>query len=131
MPRSCHGLYLCQERHHGFEFGGKGVFDPTFCLREDTKQCIVLLVFEPLKIIVFHDYFTPVTNIQRYHTRYSSGYFISFAHTNCRKKSIKYIGPRLWNSLVRLKEPSPSAAYSLSTLLVQPLHWLVISNYWV
>ena len=74
----------------------------------------------------FDDYFTPVTNIHRYHTRYSSGYFISFARTNCRKKSIKYIGPRLWNSL----SPHIQSCRSVHSFK-RKLKWHYLGNYWV
>ena len=34
---------------------------------------------------IFHKYFIPVTNIHKYHTRYSTGYFISFACKTAEK----------------------------------------------
>ena len=50
---------------------------------------------------VFHDFFTPVSNVHKYNTRLASkdSYYISKVRTNYGKFSFRYVGAKVWNSI--------------------------------
>ena len=50
---------------------------------------------------VFHDFFTPVSNVHKYNTRLASkdSYYTSKVRTNYGKFNIRYVGAKVWNSI--------------------------------
>ena len=58
----------------------------------------------------FNDMFTPTNQIHSYDTRNSSKFYIPFFRTNIRKFSIRYQGPKFYNSLDSEIKSSESTA---------------------
>ena len=56
--------------------------------------------------IRFTDNFCRVADVHSYLTRQSASLHISYARTNQRKNTIKYIGPQLWNKQSLFKRES-------------------------
>ena len=52
---------------------------------------------------LFHDFFTPVSEVHSHFTRQSEGLFIPTFKTNLGKTCLSYRGPFIWNKILRLK----------------------------
>ena len=52
---------------------------------------------------LFHDFFTPVSEVHSHFTRQSEGLFIPTFKTNLGKTCLSYRGPFIWNKILKLK----------------------------
>ena len=72
---------------------------------------------------LFHDFFTPVSEVHSHFTRQSDGIFIPTVKTNLGKICLSYRDPFIWNKILRSKInlDTPEAVF-MKTLK----HWVKI-----
>ena len=71
-----------------------------------------------------HILFITNENIHSHNTRNKEGYLIPSVRTNCRKITVSYAGPILWNSLPQQLRQPPSEA-----LFKKKLKYTLLATY--